>query len=85
MDQVGEIILRLKINELEAQLALREIERAGLNREIADPATSPERVWESTLQRERSLVKWSEGIIELHNLRNEREREWTFMPRGALN
>ena len=37
MDQIGEIILKLKITELEAQLALREIERVRLNWQIDKP------------------------------------------------
>jgi hypothetical protein len=50
MDAMDEISLRMKFSRLEAQLALREIEIAALNRELSSPPTSIERrrkAWES--------------------------------------
>jgi hypothetical protein len=82
MDQVSEILLRLTISERQAQLALREIERVALTREIDDPLTSPDRRPEAMLRRDRSLVEWGEIMTELQDLR---ECELALMRRAALN
>jgi hypothetical protein len=82
MDQLSEIILRLRISEREAQLLAREIERTGLKREIEDPATLPDRVQEATLRRERSLVEHGEIMSELNDLH---EPENWLSPHGKLN
>lgn len=83
MDQISEIILRLRIVELGAQLALREVERVVLNHEIDDPKTDPSRRLEAQLRRDRSLVEWGEFMTELHELRNRHELALTS--RGSLN
>lgn len=69
MDRIGEIILRLKIRELEAQLALREIEREALNRKIDDPDTDTLQRYEAELRRDQSLIEWGEIMTALQKLR----------------
>ena len=85
MDAIGEIILRLKISELEAHLALREIERVGLNWVIDDPKTDPDEKYRLELRRERVLVEWGEIMIELQELREIQKTALEIVPRGALN
>lgn len=77
MDQIGEIILRLKITELEAQLVLREIERVGLSRRIDDPGFDPDEKDRAIFRRERTIVEWGEIMTELHELRARQD--------GAVN
>jgi hypothetical protein len=85
MDQIGEILLKLAITEREAQLALREIERNALNREIEDPRTDPGRRSEALLRRNRSLVEWGAIMTELQDLRDVQQRETTPVPRTVRN
>lgn len=85
MEAIGEIILRLKISELEAQLALREIERVGLNWVIDDPKTDPDEKYRLELRRERVLIEWGEIMSELQELREIQKTAHEIVPRGALN
>lgn len=85
MDEIGEIILRLKITELEAQLAVREIERETLNRLIADPDADPAQRVKAELRRDRSLVEWGEIMTELQGRREEYTRVLGIMPHSQRN
>ncbi len=85
MEAIGEIILRLKISELEAQLALREIERVGLNWVIDDSKTDPDEKYRLELRRERVLIEWGEIMSELQELREIQKTAHEIVPRGALN
>lgn len=42
-DELDEIRIRMRISNLEARLAMREIEIAGLSREISSPLTASKR------------------------------------------
>lgn len=70
MNDLDDIRYRMRISNLEARLALREIECAGLIREINSPLTSSNRrieameKWE-TLQDQVSEIK--EEVKELRN------------------
>jgi hypothetical protein len=85
MDEIGEIILRLRINELEAHLVLREIERAALNREIGDPKADDDERYRKTIRRDRTVIEWGEVMTELQDLRDRYGRELGLMPRATLN
>ena len=85
MDQIGDIILKLKIAELETQLALREIERVGLSRQIDDRNTDPDEKDRAILRRERTIVEWGQTMVELQELRERRGCEPELMPRASLN
>jgi len=85
MDQIGEIILKLKITELQAQLALRELERVALNLEIDDPATDDDRKHLASIRRDRTVIEWGEIMTELQELRECHARELELTPRADLN
>ena len=68
MHETGEIVRRLQISTLKAQLVLREIERVALNAEIDFPNTSPERRVEATARRDISLIEWGEIMTELSEI-----------------
>ena len=85
MDQIGAIILKLKITELEAQLVLREIERAGLNAQIDDPNFDLDEKDRAILRRERVIVEWGEIMTELQDLRIRRDEEPEFSLHPELN
>jgi hypothetical protein len=80
MDPIGEIILRLKISELEALLVLCEIERLGLNREIEDPETTFCKRSDAERRRDRVIVEWGQIMTQLHDLRGRQERELGSRP-----
>jgi len=82
MDQLGEIILRLKISELEAQAALRELERDAWNKVIDDPNTSEDGRYRATVRRDRTIIEWGEIIVELEESRERYAREFALDPRG---
>ena len=50
---------------LKAQLALRELERLALTKEIESPLTTPERKTEAIARRDASLIEWAEIMNEL--------------------
>jgi hypothetical protein len=85
MDQIGEIILRLKITELEAQLALREIMRVGLNQQIDDPETEGGERYLAALRRDRTIIEWGELMTELQEFRERQTRELELAPHADLN
>jgi hypothetical protein len=85
MDQIGEIILRLRINELEAHLVLREIERAALNREIEDPKIDADERYRKTIRRDRTIIEWGEVMTELQDLRERYSRELALLRNVELN
>jgi hypothetical protein len=85
MDQIGEIILKLKIIEFEAQLALREIERVRLNRAIDDPTTDDDGKYLASIRRDRTIIEWREIMIELQEHRERHARELELTPRADLN
>jgi hypothetical protein len=65
------IILRLRVSNLEAQLEMRGIERAGLSREIESLQTSPERRAEALARREVVLTEWVAILAKLEDLRDK--------------
>jgi hypothetical protein len=85
MDQIGDIILTLKITELKAQIALREIERVGLNRVTEDLKTDEDSRYRATILRERVTIEWGELMTELHELCEVHEEELEIRPRATLN
>jgi hypothetical protein len=84
MDQINEILLRLKIAECEAKLALREMERVALTREIDDQRTDPERRCQAILQRDQSIVKWGEIMTQLRDMREVQERETAALTQHSI-
>lgn len=85
MDQISEIILKLKMSELETQLALRECERVSLNRTIDDPKTDEDERYLTTIRRDRTIIEWGAIMTELQELRERRERDLVIAPRADLN
>ena len=59
----------LRLDNLEALLVLREIERVGLNFQIDSPETTPERKMEAIARRDKVLIEWGETLTELEDLR----------------
>ena len=55
IDEVGEIRRRMRVSNLEARLALHEIDAEALLREIKSPLTSGQRRAEATQRRETAL------------------------------
>jgi len=82
---IGEIILRLKISELEAQLVLCEIERVGLSRQIEGPDFDLGERDRAVVRRERVVVEWGEIMVELYELRERYPRELELTPRAKMN
>lgn len=60
----------LRLDNLEALLVLREIERVGLNFEIDSQKITPERKAEAIARRDEVLIEWGETLTELEDLRN---------------
>ena len=85
MDQIADILLKLRIAELEAHVALREIERAGLTRQIDDPGCDPDERDRAILRRERVIIEWGEFMTELHDLRDQRDIERAPIRRAMQN
>jgi hypothetical protein len=69
MDELGEIRRRLRISNLEARLALREIEAAALTREITSPLTSANRKGEAIQSRDAALTEASVIKADLDEMR----------------
>lgn len=68
LDDMDEIRIRLRISNLEARLAMREIEIAALSREIASPLTSSKRREEATERRDAEHADLGRIKIELDEL-----------------
>jgi hypothetical protein len=85
MDQIGEIILRLKVSELQAHLVLLEIERVALNRKIDDPKTEVDVRYLVTIRRDRTIIEWGELMMELQGMRERHARELELSTRADLN
>jgi hypothetical protein len=64
MAQMDEIIRRLRMAHLEAQLVVCEIERVGLNFEIDSPQKIRERKTEAVVRRDAVLIEWGKIITE---------------------
>jgi hypothetical protein len=75
----------LKIVQLEAKLALREIMRVGLNRQIDDPETEGGERYLATIRRDRTIIEWGEIMTELQGLRERHTRELEPTPRADLD
>ena len=75
----------MKITELEAQLVLREIERAVLNAQIDNPKFDPDEKDRAVLRRHRLIVEWGEIMTELQDLRSRRDEEPEFLLHPELN
>jgi hypothetical protein len=69
MNELEELERRLRLSMLKARLALRELERLALTKEIESPLTIPERKTEAIARRDASLIEWAETM-------NELEAEW---------
>lgn len=69
MTEIDRICRLLRLDNLEAQLVLREIERVGLNAQIDSPETTPERRAKAIARRDNSLIEWGEIMTELEELR----------------
>jgi hypothetical protein len=69
MDDIEQIRLRLRISNLEARLALREIEAAALAREITSPLTFASRRAEATRRQDAALSEASVIKAELDEIR----------------
>jgi hypothetical protein len=69
-DEIDRICRLLWLDNLKAQLMLREIERLGLNAQIDSPDTTPKRRAEAIARRDASLVEWAKLFTELEDLRN---------------
>jgi hypothetical protein len=67
MDGMDEIRLRMRISNLEAQLALREIERDALTREIKSP-------WMSFENKDHARERLSRAQDEWHRAKDELEK-----------
>ncbi|HLY40504.1 MAG TPA: hypothetical protein VKR52_04780 [Terracidiphilus sp.] len=85
MDQISEIILRLKISELEAQAVLRELERDAWNKVIDDPNTNEDDRSRASIRRDRTIIEWGEIMTELQELRDLQANLPELKPRGELN
>ena len=68
-DDLDEIRIRMRISNLEARLAMREIEMAALSREIASPLTSSKRREEAAERRDAEHEDWWQIKTELDELR----------------
>jgi hypothetical protein len=60
----------LRLDNLEALLVLREIERVELNFQIDSPQITPEQKAKSIARRDEVLIEWGETLTELEDLRN---------------
>jgi hypothetical protein len=69
MTEIDRIWRLLRLDNLEALLVLREIERVGLNFQIDSPETTPERKIEAIARRDKVLIEWGETLTELEDLR----------------
>ena len=69
MTEIDRIWRLLRLDNLEALLVLREIERVGLNFQIDSPETTPERKMEAIARRDKVLIEWGETLTELEDLR----------------
>lgn len=85
MDQIEEIILKIRITELEALLVLCEFERGVLNRRIEDAETDEEDRCTATIRRDRTIIEWGGIMTELHELRERQAHEFTLTTRVSLN
>jgi hypothetical protein len=75
MDQIGEIVLRLKISELEAQLVLREIGHVGPNRQIGILLLIWTKGNSQSCAANASSSKWGEIMVELQDVRERYAQE----------
>jgi hypothetical protein len=85
MDEIEEIILRLKIIQLQAQAALCEMERITWNAKIDDRNTDEDERYIASIRRDRSIVEWGEIMTELQESRDRQARELDLKPRAELN
>ena len=69
MTEIDRICRLLRLDNLEAQVVLREIERVGLNAQIDSPETTRERRAKAIARRDASLIEWGEIMTELEELR----------------
>lgn len=69
LDEMDEIRIRMRISNLEARLAMREIEIAALSREIANYLTSSKQRAEAIEYRDLEHADWWKIKAELDDLR----------------
>jgi len=70
MTEIDRIWRLLRLDNLEALLVLREIERVGLNFQIDSPQVTPEKKAAALIRRDKVLIEWGETLTELEDLRN---------------
>lgn len=85
MDEIGEIILRLKIIQLEARAALCEMERVTWSTKTDDPNTDDDERYLASIRRDRTIIEWGEIMTELQELRDIQARLPDLKPRAELN
>ena len=69
MTEIDRIWRLLRLDNLEALLVLREIERVGLNFQIDSPQVTPEKKAAALIRRDKVLIEWGETLTELEDLR----------------
>ena len=69
MDDLEDILHRMRVSNLEARLELREIEAAAYTREIASPLTYATRRAEAIERRDAVLIELSRIRAELDEMR----------------
>jgi hypothetical protein len=73
MTEMDRIWRLLRLDNLEALLVLREIERVGLNFQIDSPQIAPEQKAAAIFRRDQVLIEWGETLTELEDLRNSND------------
>jgi hypothetical protein len=73
MDEMDDILHRMRVTNLEARRELCEIERIALDREITYPTTSADRRAEAINRRDEVLGEWAEIVSELRVLSGSRQ------------
>ena len=68
-DDIEDIRRRMRISNLEARLALQEIEAEALKREINSPLTSAQKREDATRRRDFALTEASAITVELDEMR----------------
>ncbi|MGA8669684.1 MAG: hypothetical protein WB679_07400 [Terracidiphilus sp.] len=72
-NELEDIIYRMQITKLESKLALREIERESLNREIATRTLTPDRHVEAIERRDELQTECAQLLTELETLRQSHQ------------
>ena len=71
MDALDDITRRMRVCKLESRLALREIERDSLSREVKSPMTSPDRRGMAIERIYEIETEWAAIFAELQSVRGQ--------------